>query len=178
MASTDTQFKKGITPWNKGKTSVYSEETKLKMGWSKGKKLKPMSQETKDKLSKSKKGKPKSEDTKRKISESLKGKPTLHNRGEKSNLWKGGLSTTNQLIRQSTEYKLWRTAVYERDGYTCIWCKQRGGKLNADHIKPFCDYPELRFAIDNGRTLCIPCHRTTDTYGGKSKKQKELIHAI
>lgn len=24
-------------------------------------------------------------------------------------------------------------------------------------------------ALDNGRTLCVICHRTTDTYGGKSR---------
>lgn len=85
------------------------------------------------------------------------------------NFWKGGVNKINLKIRGSLQYRLWRESVFERDNYTCVWCGQRGGKLNADHIKPFCDYPELRFAIDNGRTLCIPCHRKTDTWGCKSK---------
>lgn len=84
--------------------------------------------------------------------------------------WKGGITPINHLIRTSREYKLWRTAVFQRDKYTCVWCGIKGGNgetvvLNADHIKPFYLYPELRFAIDNGRTLCIDCHKTTDTYG-------------
>ena len=58
----------------------------------------------------------------------------------------------------------WRKAVFERDNYTCQFCKTRGGTLNADHIKPYCDYPELRFELTNGRTLCIDCHKKTDTY--------------
>lgn len=74
-----------------------------------------------------------------------------------------------KLIRHSIEYKLWREAVFKRDNWTCLWCFQRGGVLNADHIKPFAHFPELRFAIDNGRTLCLPCHRTTDTYGNKKQ---------
>ncbi len=63
-------------------------------------------------------------------------------------------------IRHSVEMKLWREAVFKRDKYTCIWCgDDRGRNLNADHIQEFAHYPELRFAIDNGRTLCIPCHK-------------------
>jgi 5-methylcytosine-specific restriction endonuclease McrA len=78
-----------------------------------------------------------------------------------------GKTSEVRKLRSSTEYKLWRTAVFERDGYKCIWCKQIGGKLNADHIKRFADYPALRFAIDNGRTLCEKCHRLTDTFGNR-----------
>jgi hypothetical protein len=89
--------------------------------------------------------------------------------GERSYFWKGGITPINLKIRMLAEYKLWRTAVYERDNYTCIWCGQRGKELNADHIKPFSLYPELRFAIDNGRTLCISCHKKTDTYGSHKK---------
>ncbi len=86
-------------------------------------------------------------------------------KGQKSNLWKGGITPVNTMIRASLEYKLWRKSVFERDNYICIWCGQKGGKLSVDHIKPFALYPELRFAIDNGRTLCIDCHRKTDTWG-------------
>ena len=72
-------------------------------------------------------------------------------------------------LRMSLEYKLWRESVFKRDNYTCIWCFSKSKKLNADHIKRFAHYPELRFAIDNGRTLCEDCHKTTETFGNKKQ---------
>lgn len=94
--------------------------------------------------------------------------------GPKSNFWKGGITPINQKIRTSQEYKDWRTSVFERDNYTCKECGSRGYTLNADHIKPFAYYPELRLSIDNGRTLCVPCHKKTDTYAGRGVKRMKL----
>ena len=91
--------------------------------------------------------------------------------GEKSNFWRGGVTPINNKIRSSLEYRLWRDSVFKRDNYTCVWCDIKfvkgvtgDVKFQVDHIKPFSQYPELRFAIDNGRTLCLPCHKTTNTY--------------
>jgi hypothetical protein len=93
---------------------------------------------------------------------------------EKNPNWKGGVTPANQKIRTSTEYKLWRKSVFERDNYRCIWGgKSHGNKLHADHIKPFSLFPELRLAIDNGRTLCEDCHKKTDTYLKNTKKYRE-----
>lgn len=70
------------------------------------------------------------------------------------------------------ELNEWRKLVFKRDNYTCQHCNQYGGKLQADHIKPYCAYPELRWDLDNGRTLCVDCHKKTDTYGSKAIKFK------
>ena len=114
-----------------------------------------------------KKGHPVPDEWKKSLSDSLRGK-----RGPLARNWRGGRTEEKKLIRGSIEYKLWRKSVFERDNYTCIWCGARNGDgrtitLQADHIKPFSLYPELRFAIDNGRTLCRDCHRTTNTYGSR-----------
>ena len=97
-----------------------------------------------------------------------KGKPNLKLRGEKHWNWKGGITPERRAIRVSLEYKIWRRAVFERDDWTCVWCGRRGVVIHADHIKPFAYFPELRFAIDNGRTLCRECHLTTETYAGRA----------
>lgn len=100
--------------------------------------------------------------------------------GERINTWRGGVTPINAYQRKTLDYKNWRKAVFERDNYTCVFCGAQNGKgktitLQADHIKPFALYPELRLAIDNGRTLCKPCHTKTDTYGRFSLKAKQNI---
>jgi hypothetical protein len=90
-------------------------------------------------------------------------------KGKDNPNWKGGISPEDSLIRASVEYRLWRLDVFEKDKYTCVLCGQKGGDLQADHIKPFAFFPELRFERSNGRTLCIKCHRATDTFGLKYK---------
>ena len=78
--------------------------------------------------------------------------------GEKHPNWKGGITPLQQQIRSSPEYKEWRKNVFERDDYTCQICGKRGGKLHANHIKKFSEYPELRIELRNGVTVCIECH--------------------
>lgn len=89
--------------------------------------------------------------------------------GDKHPMWDGGKTSEHEKIRKSKEYSDWRTTVFERDNYTCQVCGVRGGRLHADHIKPFAEYPELRLELKNGRTLCRSCHRKTPTYGRKKK---------
>lgn len=94
-------------------------------------------------------------------------------RGSKCHFWRGGITSINQLIRRSLKYRLWRESVFKRDDYTCQFCNVRGGKLHADHIKPFSLFRELRFVLENGRTLCVECHRKTDTWGSKALSYQE-----
>lgn len=96
-----------------------------------------------------------------------------NNLGPKSHFWKGGITDRNHKRRSGIEYREWRKNVYERDNYTCQICGARScaGKnvfLNADHIKPWALYPELRFDVSNGRTLCLDCHKKTDTFAVKT----------
>jgi|SRR5882762_2058613 len=102
----------------------------------------------------------------------------IHHKGDKNVNWKGGVTSINETIRKSIEYKIWRKTVFERDNYTCLICGEKekvSGHLEADHIKPFAYFPEERFNVNNGRTLCNACHKNTDTYLVKAKKKYKGI---
>jgi 5-methylcytosine-specific restriction endonuclease McrA len=143
-------FANGRTPWNKGKkmSEEFGREISDRLkgiatrgcGWKM------------------------SEGTKRKISEEH-----IKNR-EKRASWKGGVSVETTRIRTGIEIRLWREAVFARDNWTCQKCGQRGVELNAHHIKEFSVYPELRFAIDNGRTLCKKCHNKKGLHSWGTKR--------
>jgi len=87
----------------------------------------------------------------------------LAHQGEKSYLWKGGVTSENQLLRKSSKFKEWRKKVFERDNWTCQKCGRRTKigiriTLHPHHIKPLAKYPRLVYKVDNGITLCKECH--------------------
>jgi len=96
-------------------------------------------------------------------------------KGEGNPGWKGGVQSGRQKIYNTPEYRDWRLSVYERDLFTCQECGERGGSLNAHHIKTFADYPELRFEVSNGITLCEDCHKKIK---GKEKLYEEKYYSI
>lgn len=81
----------------------------------------------------------------------------------------------DRLARYSPEAETWRKAVFERDDYTCQTCDVRGSYLEADHIQPWAYFPELRFELSNGRTLCRPCHDKTKM---SAKRMKEIYGTV
>jgi hypothetical protein len=78
------------------------------------------------------------------------------------------IAIQNSDRRNYPEYDIWRTAVFERDNFTCEKCGKRGGEIEAHHIKSYKKYPELRLDVDNGMTLCKqPCHKEEHRRGKK-----------
>lgn len=81
--------------------------------------------------------------------------------GDKNPMWKGGDSNKE---RRNADYKDWRLSVFKRDNFTCQECGYYHGDgtkrkdLNAHHIIHWINSIELRYTIDNGITLCVPCH--------------------
>lgn len=80
--------------------------------------------------------------------------------GPRASVWKGGISKRKARGRLGRLLTEWSQAVLKRDRYTCQQCGAAGSGiyLHAHHIKPFATHPRLRTKIDNGLTLCEPCH--------------------
>jgi len=66
---------------------------------------------------------------------------------------------TSKIGRNTVKYRQWRLDVFERDHHTCRSCGNKNTKLNAHHIVRWVDCVELRLEVDNGLTLCEPCHK-------------------
>lgn len=71
--------------------------------------------------------------------------------------WKGGITSQTKKDRVKFTREI-SQIVLKRDDYTCQLCGKRGGFLHVDHIKSWSKYIELRFNINNCRTVCRECH--------------------
>lgn len=107
-----------------------------------------------------------------KMSEHAKRHKLGTQRGPAHNRWNGGLTPLVKRYRTDQRYKVWRTACFERDNYTCLKCGFRGD-LEVNHIVTvkeifhkynFTDMDEvyaceILWDTNNGETLCKSCHR-------------------
>lgn len=84
--------------------------------------------------------------------------------------WKGGISKEHD-NRDSADYKKWRKEVYEKDVYKCVFCGSKE-KINAHHIYSWHYYPEKRYDINNGITVCEKCHIKIHKKFGYDSDQK------
>lgn len=78
----------------------------------------------------------------------------------------------NSGFKDSVKWKEWRKQVFERDNYTCQYCKQLSGSLEPHHLKSKQCFPELVYNIENGITLCKKCHRLLHKLKPSSDKIK------
>lgn len=85
--------------------------------------------------------------------------PSCAKRGKRNPFYKDGSTPEIKNIRNSKMIKAWRKLVFARDYWECQGCGHHGGVLHAHHIKSFKEYPELRFELSNGVTLCELCHK-------------------
>lgn len=76
-------------------------------------------------------------------------------RGKKNHKWKGGISNRDIHSLNNPLYRHWRRQVFERDGFKCRMAnKDCDIYVQAHHILRWADFPELRYEVNNGITLC------------------------
>lgn len=69
-----------------------------------------------------------------------------------------GRKLNRRLEIESAFWAVTRSAVFERDNYTCVYCGAQGVRLEADHIVPVSRGGETSMA--NLATACKPCNRS------------------
>lgn len=113
-------------------------------------KREPMSEATKTKISLSNMGKVVSDETREKIS------------GERSGLWKGGVSFEPYCPKFNNEFKERVRAFF---GYQCVECgtPQNGKKLHVHHVNFRKDSCCAEDVIPLFVSLCPSCHSKTNT---------------
>jgi hypothetical protein len=153
-----------------GRITGKSEHTCPKSAWNKGKKIdgwgswnigRKMPEEKRLEMIAKQKGKhhsPKTEFKKGvKFPEEEIKRRTLNNSGEKNWRYK---TDRNSLVKSEKKhldgrYRHWSRSVKNRDSWKCkIDNEDCKGRLEAHHILPWSKFPELRYEINNGISLC------------------------
>jgi len=75
-----------------------------------------------------------------------------------------GLIHGNRLLSKATRKAFscasaWSKNVMARDAMVCQLCGTTEGEMHAHHVIPRSVSAEFRGDVDNGITLCAPCHR-------------------
>lgn len=84
-----------------------------------------------------------------------KGIEWLEMRGEKHPQWKGGVAGAKRKNeRNDPAYRSWMTTIKRRDKKCQLKDNKCEGYLVVHHILPWSKYPEERYNINNGITLC------------------------
>lgn len=89
--------------------------------------------------------------------------------------WAGFAKDKWDRIRLSEEWANWRQAIFARDNFSCVECGTRKGPFDPHHILRKSDRPDLLFDVNNGVTLCRPCHTLTF---GREPEFAERFQAI
>jgi len=99
--------------------------------------------------------------------------------------WKRTVTSETEKERKSWKASEWRKAVFERDNYTCQCCEDdRGGNLQAHHVRNFSSNNALRFMPENGITLCRNCHDPSmagsfhNIYGTRDNTPEQLTEYL
>jgi len=172
-----TSFKKGMTPWNKGKTGLVSNPNKGKHITNSGS-FKKGHKHIGANIGEIMKGKPSPFKGKKHSEEANEKNRIAHIGNTPWNKGTGNKKSENKRIRASIETSLWRESVFARDNWTCQKCNIKGGVLRPHHILNFAEHKDLRFAIDNGITLCDDCHVEFHKYYGYTKNTQKQIDSF
>jgi 5-methylcytosine-specific restriction endonuclease McrA len=103
-----------------------------------------------------------------------------NNSGENHLNWNPNITDKERKEKRNyPEYVLWRTAVYERDNYTCQCCGKYGGSVDAHHKDSYHWCKERRVDVSNGIVLCQECHILGDygfhkLYGYKNNTEAQF----
>lgn len=135
-------------------------ESATKKGFGKWMKGRVVSSEIRKKMSEGQRGKIRSEDTRRKMSNSKLGIKMPQISGKNHHKW---IMDRSKLVkrqeRNDVAYKEWRKKVWLRDNFKCkIANPDCSGRIEAHHILSWKDFPDLRYSINNGITLCHKHH--------------------